>query len=221
MFQFSSFAQDSFTFPENLHADPYSYALKQLKVKSIEQRSHWIKPNRTDTTIIDTSTFLQYAVDYNESNKVVSFKYDFEREYDLNGMDARDARILRAYRNDSSRLHLRISNGDSTYYNYYENIFHYDDYHGLMRIEVVSPSRMFIDGVYMRPPSAKVITTKDYYENVKISKREVFEDDTLIKTLYFEYLVVSDKSSTYYLLSKLEEHTETNTHFYTIDYEFY
>lgn len=180
-------SQDIFSFPEELLVDPYRYEMKALKINRIEQyhTDYWRRNGGFSQ--FDTSFTFDYIVEYDSLRRVSSFKYDFEKEYGGSVMSSPNGPITIFAYNDSSRMQRVIGPTDTTYYNYYENVFHYGIFNQLEDIEVIRPIRTIIDGVYIKEhPREHVRIEEDYMEDLLI-KRTYFADDVLVYTQNFEY----------------------------------
>lgn len=213
--------QDSFTFPEELLVDPNSQRLKFLNIKSIEQTRTFQRRNIEDSTKQDTITHIEYIVQYDEFSRIASFKYDFQKEYRIDSPTHQRGGVSVQFHNDTSRLEACINNGDTSYFNYVENVFEYGDFNQITNIDVIWPYRMFIDGIFIREPEAGQISTVDSLENGRLQSRKIYHDAVLQSTWEYEYVTVSQNQNIFFFVSKVARRTENNTTLYTINYKFY
>lgn len=220
LFSFASISQDSFTFPEEFFASPYSHELRLLKIKKIEQIHSAVYRNSEDSTRLDTFARFDYVVTFNERGSLASFKYDFQKERTQMVFSNPEGDFSIYGYNDTNRLELLKYGTDSTYFNYSENVFNYGDYYQLQGIEVIHPNRGgIIDGLFIKDFPLKKQVVEEIYKLSILRERNIYINDELQFSLTFEYTTFDYKSAVYYLVTKVTKQQGSSTDYFTINYE--
>lgn len=188
----------SFFFPEDLRIDPYSYGLKDLKIKKIEQ----IRLGNDNS-----NGLFQYIIEYDSLGRITKFKYDFREEGESIISPGEQITII-FFRNDSSYLERLITNNDTTFFNYYENSFVYEDNESadLKYMEVKRPYRSVIDGVVLNKGTVETVSYKrKYNDNNLLVKETVYFNDKLFLEEAYDYILIYSSGKEYYLLSSVKD----------------
>lgn len=186
-FSFAIFGQE-YTFPENLKVDPTSYEIRQLGLKRIEQSITSVYPALKDPEQMDSFYMMVYMVDFDSLGRVRSFKYDFHREIGRTLFSGSNSGVeIMAY-NDSSRLEEIHFFGVPMMCNYVENVFSYDEFNQLKKVDVIQPYRGgIIDGVYLKDRAHQQKTIDEEYLFGQLTCRTTYLDGELYLVERFEY----------------------------------
>lgn len=210
--------QDIFTFPDELWVAPYSYNLKQLNIKKVEQYHTWVWKAESTFEDLDSSFNIDYIVEFDSLQRISSFKYDFKPEFHGPIMSGPEGSITVYIHNDSSRLERTIYASDTVFYNYYENIFIYNELNQLESVKVVRPYRSIIDGVYLAAFPKTKEETDEFFEDGLLTLRKFYRDGELITTERFEYKSYQEGDLTVNLLHKVFRESPSSLVTYHIHY---
>lgn len=213
-----AFCQEEFTFPDELLANPYSYELKQLGIKRIEQShiTYWNSNN--GFTKIDSSFYFDYILAFDTLGRIASFKYDFQKEYEGSVMAGPEGPITVYFHNDSSRLEPVIRFEDTVFYNYYENVFLYNEFNQIESIRVIRPYRAVIDGVYLAEHPKSKVHIEELYNDDLLIQRSHYTDDSLYFTETFEYQPFWTGEKQIQLLHRVTNNNPRTITVYTVSY---
>lgn len=214
-----AFCQDTFTFPKELLVDPYSRDLKQLKIKQVEQYHSWVWKPGSSLEDLDSSFNIDYIVTFDSLQRVSSFKYDFQQEYGGSLMTGPNGPITIYAHNDSSRLKKLIYDSDTVFFNYYENVFSYNDFGEVEQIRVIRPFRSIIDGVFLAEFPKSKEHTDEFFEDGVLILRKFYRDGELIQTEKFEYKTFKEGDHTIKLLHKVFRDTSSSFATYIVHYQ--
>lgn len=223
LFPWSAFCQEVYTFPADLLADPYQFEIKQLGIRRIEQSHTTYWNSNNGFTKIDSTSHFDYIIDLDSSGKVSSFKYDFELEFQPITRfsplkQSIDGSVTIYIHNDSSRLQQVIYNTDTVFYNYYENVFKYNQLNEIESINVIRPYRSIIDGVYLVEHEKNTSRIEEKYAEGLLIQRTYFVNNELVNTETFEYKMFSIGDRGFRLLHRLTRNNSRHITVYSINY---
>jgi hypothetical protein len=188
LIQYFAIAQYQIDFPIDVKFDPLNSKLSLLKIKKVEQISKYNFYNDS-TFLLDTNKskfLLDYVFTYDSIFQLVSLKYDFRPEIDLN-IPSDNSPVQIKIQNADSRLYKFSTGKDTVYYNYYEKEYIYNK-GSLELVKIHKPLRWIIDGVY----SKEYLPSSEYTENTikdgVIIKKEIFRDGKLFLTIEYFYM---------------------------------
>lgn len=200
---FLTFGQEPFTFPEDFEVDPNSYLVRMMNFKRIEQIHTYYFKKKEDSMRIDSNVVFDYIVEFDSNRCISSFKYDFQKEYKRTVMAGINGQVELYMLNDTSRLERMIRGLDTTYFNFYKNVFVYDKDRQLEQIKILRPDREgILDGVFIGYKSDR-LTQIETHENNLLMKREVFLNDVLHCTETYKYTSLSVGESTFPFLQRI------------------
>lgn len=212
-------SQSSFSFPEGLKIDPHSFEMKMLNLERIEQFHSTYFYDNQDSSHVDSNHVFEYIVEYDTVGRILSFKYDFQKEYGRTIMSSPEGQVAIYGFNDTSSLEVLIRNGDTTYYNYYENHFNYNQFNELENIKITRPYRGgVIDGVFIREPEQdKIVVEKDYVDN-ELSHLTVFLNGVIQYAETYNYSSLIKKDMRFKVLTEIIRESSNRRDAYLIKY---
>jgi uncharacterized protein with von Willebrand factor type A (vWA) domain len=217
------FGQENLPF-YTLKVDLINYDLNRLYIKEIQQIKTYKETvqsiNKSDSIV--TYSTLEYVIKYDSLNQTKTVFFDMEKDYAYNanrkGIILFDSNNLNKLNplNPVENLHPFISDKDTIYYNYYENVYQYED-NQLKLIESKIPLRYFYEASMLKKSKPKDLSDKNYFENKELN----FKGFTTTKYYYKWYFL--DKKLVK-LVSKVIEKfdDENNTKIiHKLKYKFY
>jgi hypothetical protein len=207
--QYFTIAQNEIDFPYGVKFDPLNPQLSLLKIKKVEQISKYNFYNDT-TSLLDSinSEFgLDYVFTYDSIFHLISMKYDFQPEFDLN-IPSDDGPVQIMIHNADSRLYKFSMGKDTTYFNYYEKEYIYN-YGSLELIKIHKPLRWVIDGVFIQEylPSSECI--ENTIRDGIIIKKEIFREGKLSWTTEYYYKSFTIDGREIKLIERIIEKSQT------------
>jgi len=187
LLQYFTIAQYQIDFPNDVKFDPRNSKLSSLKIKKVEQISKYNFYNDS-TFLLDTTKskfLLDYVFTYDSIFQLVSLKYDFRPEIDLN-IPSDNSPIQIKIQNADSRLYKFSTGKDTVYYNYYEKEYIYNK-GSLELVKIHKPLRWIIDGVYSKEYLPSSECTENTIKDGVIIKKEIFRDGKLFLTTEYFY----------------------------------
>lgn len=187
LLQYFTIAQYQIDFPNDVKFDPRNSKLSSLKIKKVEQLSKYNFYNDS-TFLLDTTKskfLLDYVFTYDSIFQLVSLKYDFRPEIDLN-IPSDNSPVQIKIQNADSRLYKFSKGKDTIYYNYYEKEYIYNK-GSLELVKIHKPLRWIIDGVYSKEYLPSSERTENTIKDSVIIKKEIFRDGKLFLTTEYFY----------------------------------
>lgn len=187
LIQFSSIGQDEMDFPYDVKFDPLDHKLKLLKVKKIEQISkHCFYSDSSNIVDTNYTKFnLDYVFTYDSNVRLVSMKYNFLPEFDMN-IPSDGGPVQIEIHNAESELYKFAPEKDSSYYNYYEKEFIYNNGE-IEVIKIHKPLRWIIDGVYLVENIIERECIENTYDDDLLVKKEIYWDGRLSWIIEYFY----------------------------------
>jgi hypothetical protein len=201
------------------------FKFRDIKIKEIRQTTLHSYYN-IDLKKTDSSFYLEYVIKFDSINNVVSVLYDFMKEYISNEkLISKNSEVLlpvnRNELNSIDRLYKFATIDDTIFYNFYENIYEYDEFGGeLKSIRIVRPLRDgIINGVYIQELKNENIRYKNYFKDDLLIKKEMYIDEKLEWTTEYFYQTIQTRYNTLNLVEKIIEQNE-NGDKYEINLEY-
>jgi hypothetical protein len=167
----NSYGQENIPY-YTLKVDIINYDLNRLSIKEIQQIKTYKETvqsiNKRDSIV--TYSALEYVIKYDSLNHTKTVFFDMEKDYAYNanrkGIILYDSNKLSKLNplNPEENLYPFISDKDTIYYNYYENVYQYEDNH-LKLIESKIPNRYFYEASMLKKSKPKDLLDKNYFEN--------------------------------------------------------
>lgn len=202
------YAQTKIEFPSDLKFDPLNYELSLLKIKEIEQISKHSYFN-SSSQVLDSvnSTFgLDYVLSYDSNNRLISMKYDFAKEFDLNILSD-NAPVQIEIHNAEDKLYKFSIGKDTAFYNYYEREYIYSN-GSINSIKFHTPIRSFYDGVFIQEHIPMNQCEENIIEKGLLIKKQLFRDGKLTWTIEYYYKTFTINNREINLLERLIEKSE-------------
>lgn len=213
------YSQEEFSFPDNFRVDPYSFKMKVLNMKRIEQHRTTFIYHEFATLPIDSFYMIDYILAYDSAGRISSFKYDFQKEYEQTILSSPESQVTIYAHNDSSRLERAITNLDTSFYNYCESQFLYNEFNQLDNIQIIRPYRGgIIDGVYIKEPNRDKLIIEKYYTNNLLSEINVFLNDKIQYSETYTYSGVRNNEKEFKLLTKIIRESNNQKDIFQINY---
>jgi hypothetical protein len=209
--------------------DLNEFKFSDLKLKEIKQSTLFTKYN-FELKISDSTYYLEYILKFDTLNNISSVLYDFSEEYtskekidSIKSNGLIPGPVNRRVLNSKDRLYKFASLNDTIFYNYYENIYEYNENGSeLTAIKIIKPQRDgIIDGVYKSENNQENIRYKNYVKNNILYKKEMYVNEKLFWTTVYIYKTIKTKYQTMNLIEKIIEQEESlNKNKYEISLEY-